>query len=579
MTSLQAEGEITVQTRYLKLARALETFSPTTTQPGKAHDMMNSFSRTDSSRLIPCGMLMILVIVTTASVGAAEASAQKKSAQRPNIVFILADDLGWRDLSNEGSTYYKSPNIDRIANEGMKFTRGYATCQVCSPSRASILTGKYPTKHGITTWIGDRSGEAWRGTRRHDSHLPPQYERNLRASEITLPEVLKKAGYMTFFAGKWHLGSKGSWPTDHGFDINKGGWDVGSPNGGYFSPWKNPNLEPGPAGESLPIRLGKETANFIEASRDKPFLAYLSFYSVHGPIQTTPQLWKKYRDIAVKAGLAEERFQFDRRLAVRQVQDCPIYAGMIETMDEAVGIVLQKLDQLGLADNTIVCFTSDNGGVSSGDAFCTSNLPLRGGKGRQWEGGIREPFYIKAPGITKAGSTSDVLASGIDWYPTLLDLAGVPVPKKQNLDGVSLVPILKQNSITDRPLFWHYPHYGNQGGEPSSIIMQKDWKLIHYHEDGRDELYDLADDKEEQKDIAARHPDRVKSMRTTLDKWMKETNARFPTKDPQFDPAKRAARWANAKTAGKARLEKQHAGFLNDGFQPNRDWWGSAPRD
>ena len=324
-------------------------------------------------------------------------------AKKPNIVFILADDLGWRDLSNEGSTYYESPHIDRIAKEGMKFTRGYATCQVCSPSRASILTGKYPTNHGITTWIGDRAGEAWRGTRRNDSHLPPEYDRNLRASEITLAEVMNKAGYKTFFAGKWHLGSKGSWPTDHGFEINKGGWDVGSPRGGFFSPWQNPNLESGPAGESLTLRLGRETADFIEAHKDKPFLAYLSFYTVHGPIQTTPELWKKYQGKATAAGLAKERFLFDRRLSVRQVQDCPIYAGMIESMDEAVGMVLKKLDQLGLADNTIVCFTSDNGGVSSGDAYSTSNLPLRGGKGRQWEGGIREPFLPQGPGRDQAG--------------------------------------------------------------------------------------------------------------------------------------------------------------------------------
>ncbi|MCA9069371.1 MAG: sulfatase, partial [Planctomycetaceae bacterium] len=368
------------------------------------------------------------------------------AAEKPNIVFILADDLGWRDLSNEGSPYYKSPHIDSIARTGMKFTRGYAACQVCSPSRASILTGKYPTKHGITTWIGDRSGEAWRNTGRHDSLLPPDYEHNLRASEITLAEALRDAGYRTFFAGKWHLGSKGSWPTDHGFDVNKGGWDVGSPNGGYFSPWKNPNLEPGPAGESLPIRLGQETANFIKShtksNKESPFLAYLSFYSVHGPIQTTPKLWKKYRDKAEGKDLAEERFEWDRRLAVRQVQDCPIYAGMIESMDDAVGMVLETLDELNLSDNTIVCFTSDNGGVSSGDAFSTSNLPLRGGKGRQWEGGIREPFYIKAPGVTKPGSMCDVPVNGIDWYPTLLELAGVAIPKAQAIDGVSLVPLL-----------------------------------------------------------------------------------------------------------------------------------------
>jgi arylsulfatase A-like enzyme len=520
-----------------------------------------------------------IVLLVCLSFGQAHVHAAADAKRRPNIVFILADDLGWRDLSNEGSTYYESPHIDRIAAAGMKFTRGYATCQVCSPSRASILTGKYPPNHGITTWIGDASGKSWSGRGRHDSHLPTEYDRNLRASEITLAEVLRENGYRTFFAGKWHLGSKGSWPTDHGFDINKGGWDRGSPIGGYFSPWQNPNLEPGPAGESLPIRLGRETAAFIQANRDRPFLAYLSFYSVHGPIQTTPKLWQKYRDKAEAGGLAKERFIFDRRLNVRQVQDCPIYGGMVEAMDDAVGIVLQKLEVLGLSDNTIVCFTSDNGGVSSGDAYSTSNTPLRGGKGRQWEGGIREPFYINAPGVTKAGSASAVPVNGIDWYPTLLELAGIPVPKKQDVDGVSIVPLLKGGAIADRPLYWHYPHYGNQGGEPSSIITQDDWKLIYYHEDGRDELYHLAKDPAEQHDLAKREPRKAKALRAKLDAWLKATDAKLPAKDPAFDLAKREARWESLKTKGKAGLEKRHASYLAPGYVPNRDWWGSAPVD
>ena len=500
-------------------------------------------------------------------------------AKKPNVLFILIDDMGAHDLSNEGSEFYESPNVDRIANEGMKFTRGYATCQVCSPSRASILTGKYPTNHGITTWIGDASGEAWGKRGRHDSHFPPEYERNLRASEITLAEAMKDAGYKTFFAGKWHLGSEGSWPTDHGFEINRGGWDVGSPRGGFFSPWQNPNLESGPAGESLTLRLGQETADFIEAHKDRPFLAYLSFYTVHGPIQTTRALWKKYRDKAEQAGLADERFLFDRRLNVRQVQDCPIYAGMIELMDDAIGTVLAKLDEHGLDQNTIVCFTSDNGGVSSGDAYATSNLPLRGGKGRQWEGGIREPFYLKAPGITKPGSTCATPVSGIDWYPTLLDLCGIEPPKEQAVDGVSLVPLLKSGEIEDRPLYWHYPHYGNQGGEPSSIIMEGDWKLIHYHEDGRNELYDLSSDPGERNDLLAKETKRSRRMGRKLDSWLKETKATFPTENPDFDPAKREARWNDLRTNRKERLEKQHADFVRPDYRPNQDWWGSSAAD
>ena len=500
-------------------------------------------------------------------------------AKKPNVVFILVDDMGANDLSNEGSTFYESPNIDRIANEGMKFTRGYATCQVCSPSRASVLTGKYPVNHGITTWIGDAAGVAWGKRGRHDSHLPPEYERNLRASEITLAEVMKDAGYKTFFAGKWHLGSEGSWPTDHGFEINKGGWDVGSPRNGYFSPWKNPNLESGPAGKSLTLRLGQETANFIEKNKDQPFLAYLSFYTVHGPIQTTQKLWKKYRDKAEKMGLSKERFIFDRRLNVRQVQDCPIYAGMIELLDDAIGVVLDKLDEHGLDKNTIICFTSDNGGVSSGDNYATSNLPLRGGKGRQWEGGIREPFYIKAPSIKEPGTTNPTPVNGIDWYPTLLDLCKIPVPIKQAIDGVSLAPLLKGVEIKNRPLFWHYPHYGNQGGEPSSIIMEGNWKLIYYHEDGHDELYNLAQDIGEQTDLRTRESKRAKKMKKKLNDWLKKTGAEMPTNDPSFDSSKRDARWESIKTSGKEKLEKQHAQFLNPDYKPNKDWWGSSIRD
>jgi len=318
--------------------------------------------------------------------------------KRPNIVYILSDDLGWNDLGVEGSTLYESPNIDRIANEGMRFTQGYATCQVCSPSRASILTGKYTPRHGITSTIGDQTGESWRELGRFNKLLPPDTERGLRADEITFAEVLRRSGYRTFFAGKWHLGYDEVSPEKFGFETNKGGWMMGRPADGYFAPYNNPKLEDGPDGESLPIRLGNETAKFIEEHQNEPFLAYLSFYSVHGPIQTTLEKWEKYREKALAQGeKPERRFIFDRYNPVRQVQDCPIYGGMIEAMDEAVGHVLDALERLGLEENTIVCFTSDNGGASTGDAFATSCLPLRGGKGRQWEGGIRVPFHIKAP--------------------------------------------------------------------------------------------------------------------------------------------------------------------------------------
>ncbi|MBK1875261.1 sulfatase [Pelagicoccus mobilis] len=504
--------------------------------------------------------------------------------KRPNVVFIIADDLGVMDLSNEGSTYHESPNIDRIAYEGVKFNRGYATCQVCSPSRASILTGTYPTKHGITSWIGDPSGEAWAATQdrvknnnRYTRVLPPEYEMGLRDSEITLGEVFKAAGYRTLFAGKWHLGKEDiASPESNGFDVNKGGFWSGSPRGGYFAPWENPKLESGPDGESLSIRLGQETAQFIEENQDEPFFAYLSFYAVHGPIQTSEKLWRKYRDKAEEMGLAESRFVWDRNLPVRQVQDCPIYAGMMELMDDAVGIVLDKLDELGLAENTIVCFTSDHGGVSSGDAYATSNLPFRGGKGRQWEGGLRVPFYIKAPGVANEGTVSAVPVTGADWYPTLLSLAGIDVPKEQDVDGVDFTAALTGGALEDRPLFWHYPHYGNQGGEPSSVITQNGWKLIHYHEDGRDELYQIDKDIGETNDLAASQPERVKSMRAKLDTWLASTGARMPSVDPNFSQVTRDERAAYLEGEFKAKLEKQHRGFLDKDFKPNADWWGSS---
>jgi arylsulfatase A-like enzyme len=499
-------------------------------------------------------------------------------SKKPNVLFILVDDLGAKDLSNEGSSFYETPNIDQIAREGMKFTRGYASCQVCSPSRASILTGKYPTNHGITQYIGGPSGIDHRKRGRFDSHLPPPYEQNLRKSEVTMAEAMRQMGYKTFFAGKWHLGSQGSWPTDHGFEINKGGWDVGGPRGGFFSPYINPNLESGPIGESLTLRLGQETANFIEKHKYQPFLAYLSYYTVHAPIQTTRSLWTKYRDKAEKMGLlkSRERFLFDRRLNVRQVQDCPIYAGMIELLDDSIGIVLQKLKEHDLEKNTIICFTSDNGGVSSGDAYATSNLPLRGGKGRQWEGGIREPFYLKATGVARPGSENDTPVNGIDWYPTLLELCGIKVPSNQKIDGVSLVPLLKGKKIENRPLFWHYPHYGNQGGEPSSIIMEDKWKLIFYHEDERLELYNLHEDEGEQEDLSSKEPQRTLDMKNKLNSWLQLTQASFPSPDPEFDPVKREQRWEAMKTTRKNNLEKQHARYLEPNYRPNKDWWGSS---
>ena len=501
------------------------------------------------------------------------------AADRPNVVFILADDLGWCDLGIESSRFYESPHIDRLARGGMRFTQGYAACQVCSPSRASILTGKYPPRHGVTDWIGAPAGAAWRELGRHSKLLPPEYEHSLRADEITFAEVFRRAGYRTFFAGKWHLGDTGADPEDFGFQINKGGWKIGSPMGGYFAPWDNPKLEPGPDGESLPLRLGAETVRFIGDHREQPFLAYLSFYSVHGPIQTSRERWSRFRAKAAAVQAPRRRFRFDRNLPVRQVEDCPVYAGMIAAMDEAVGLVLDALDRFGLADNTIVCFTSDNGGASSGDSYSASMLPLRGGKGRQWEGGIREPLYVRFPGVVEHGTTCEVPVSGIDFYPTLLELAGLDMPGEQVIDGRSLVPLLRGRhdaAISERDLFWHYPHYGNQGGDPSSIVRRGPWKLIHYHEDGHNELYHLeADPGERRHDVLSDRRAVAEELWLRLQRWLDETGAKFPVPDPEYDAAKEAARLHQLERELMPALEARHAAYLDPDWQPNADWWGS----
>lgn len=497
----------------------------------------------------------------------------------PNFIFILADDLGYHDLSVMGSQYYETPQIDRIANEGMVFKEGYANCQVCSPSRASIMLGSFPARHGITDWIGAKTGEEWRKAGRFNKLLPPEYEHKLPSEAVTLPEALQEGGYKTFFAGKWHLGDSTSWPEYHGFDINKGGWDVGSPHGGYFAPWSNPNLPSGSDGENLSMRLAKETVDFMKQNdpklTGKPFFAYLAFYAVHGPIQTTQEKWAKYRQKAEAAGIAEHGFEMGHFLPIRQVQDNPVYAGLVEAMDDAVGEVLTAVNELGLSENTVIIFTSDNGGVAAGDAFATSNLPLRAGKGYQFEGGIREPYFIRVPGLTDGGKFTEIPATGADFYPTILELAGLNLKPDQHKDGKSLAPVLHGGSLDERPLIWHYPHYGNQGGEPSSIIREGEWKLIHYYEDGREELYNLKSDLQEKSDVSGANPEIVQSLSKKLFKMLDQMGARFPIKDPEYDAQKEREHLEFVKNVRMPRLEEQRLNFLSPDYNPGNDWWGS----
>ena len=384
-------------------------------------------------------------------------------------------------------------------------------------------------------------------------------------------------------AGKWHIGGEGSTPEDHGFEINIGGFEAGSPVGGYFSPYKNPKLPDGPKGENLSMRLAQETSKFIgeqtKKNKKQPFFAYLSFYAVHGPIQTTEENWNYFRNKADSMGIAPEGFKVDRTLPVRQKQDNPIYAGLIKQMDDAVGVVLDKLEELGLMENTLIIFTGDNGGVSSGDNYSTSCLPLRGGKGRQWEGGLRVPFIIQDPDCPLHGTTTDVPVIGTDFYPTILEYAGLPLLPEQHVDGRSLIPVLEGSELPSRALYWHYPHYGNQGGEPSSVIRDGDWKLIHYYEDGRNELYNLKIDETESEPLNAQYPDKVEFLSQKLSVWLTEAGAKYPTPDSQYDPVKEAAYKKRVQTDNLLRLEKERKQQLSPGFEPNKTWWDSKVID
>lgn len=455
--------------------------------------------------------------------------------RRPNVVFILVDDLGCRDLGCFGSTFYDTPNVDRLAATGMKFTQAYAACPVCSPTRASIMTGKYPQRLGITDYISpNRSNQPERWPRK-TRLLPAPYSDRLSLDETTLGEAFKAADYATFFAGKWHLGPAGYYPEDQGFDINKGGLEWGSPSAGrkYFSPYGNPKLKDGPPGESLPARLGQETAAFIEAHRSQPFFAYLSFYSVHIPLMAPDPLVKKYEAKASRLKPAGPQWGKEGKLNVRLVQGQPVYAAMVEAMDNAVGTVLNKLDELGLADRTLVVFMSDNGGVATAQGHPTANAPLRAGKGWLYEGGVREPMIIRAPGTTARGSTCQTPVISTDFYPTLLELAGLPQRPQQHLDGRSLVPLLRGGSLEHEPLFWHYPHYGGQGGAPGGAIRDGDWKLIDWYEDGRRELFNLHDDPGEHHNLADAHPNKVRKLAAKLDAWRNTVHAVMPTPNPR----------------------------------------------
>ncbi len=473
-----------------------------------------------------------------------------KAQEKLNFVFFLADDLGYMDVGfNNPKTFYETPNLDSLAASGMVFTDFYAASPVCSPTRSSILTGKHPARTGATNYFSGR---------RNGKFDAADFETQMALEEITLAEALKENGYRTFFGGKWHLGGEGASPTDQGFDINRGGGENGHPRS-FFSPYKNvENLSPGPEGEYLTSRLADESIDFLNetAKSKEPFLLYLSFYSVHTPLQAPEELVEKYEKKAAQMGFSDEAGSFDvgrerqvwpdteEARTVRVRQDHATYAAMVESLDSAVGRILQRLDALNLRDNTAIVFTSDNGGLSTSEGLPTSNLPYRGGKGWIYEGGIREPMTVRWPGVTSAGTRCTVPTVTTDLYPTFLEMAGLPLKPDQTLDGKSFVTLLRNPFAKfDRgPLFFHYPHYSNQGGFPASAVRVGDYKLIQDLEDGAYELYNLESDKKEHNNLEQLESEVVEELSGLLNDWRKEVEAK-PLKKNETSGAEPPVLW------------------------------------
>ncbi|WP_417624281.1 sulfatase [Paremcibacter congregatus] len=486
------------------------------------------------------GMAVGLGLVTNMEAALASSSVpgalEEDQQKKPNILFILVDDLGWRDLSSYGSDFYESPNIDKLASEGMRFTAAYASSPVCSPTRAAILTGKHPARVNITDWIpgDDPKNKKLIGARDLDQ---------LPLEEETIAEVLKKAGYKTFFAGKWHLGGEAYYPEKQGFDQNIGGIHMGQPPGGYYSPYQNPRLADGPEGEYLTDRLTSEALSFMadNATQEAPFFLYLPYYTVHTPIQASKRHVAKFEKKLVENPNPEGPDQRPEHTGLnKQFQDNTDYASMIYAMDENVGRLMAGLKKYGLDKNTIVVFTSDNGGRSTlyepeyGPGHPTSNLPLRAGKGWLYEGGVRVPLVLKTPDMQK-GSVSDQPVVSTDFMPTLLELAGVAFDKSSYPDGVSLEPLLEGNKSLEREdLFFYFPHYHGSASIPSASVRSGDWKLIEFLETGAVELYNLKEDIGETTDLSRKHADKVQELKAKLVLWLDEVDAVRPTANRNF---------------------------------------------
>ena len=447
-------------------------------------------------------------------------SCNKESLEKPNIVLIVADDLGWSDLSYMGSEYYETPNIDKLSKSGMTFYNGYASSANCAPSRATMLSGKYHTEHGIYTV---RNSD--RGSRKTRKIIPIETKSTLDLDFFVIPEMLKEMGYTNGHFGKWHLGDVGFHPEQSGFDVNIGGNRHGGP-GGYFAPYPNPQLENEPKGEYLTDRIGDEVVKFIDVNKENNFFAYVPFFSVHTPIQSKPDYQKKYSN--------KESNEFHNRAD---------YAGMIQSLDDNIGKILDKIDALNLSENTLIIFTSDNGGIRA----ISNQYPLRAGKGSYYEGGIKVPMIFSWKGKIEAKTESYERVSNLDFYPTIKKLVGYN--ESIDLDGEDLTPIFKGEKLKKRELYFHFPVYLepyrvqlDNGTDPlfrtrpGTVIIKDNWKLHHYYEDNKFELYDLEKDVSESENLSEINKEKKNELLIDLNNWRKVNNAPIPSRlNPYYD--------------------------------------------
>ena len=462
---------------------------------------------------------------------------------QPNIIVFLIDDLGWRDLACYGSSFYETPNLDRLARQGMQFTNAYASCPVCSPTRASIMSGKYPARVGVTQFIGGHNNGKLKDV---------PYLHYLPQEETSVASALRDGGYQTWHIGKWHLGDAPFYPEKHGFDINIGGFEWGAPKNGYFSPWGMHGLPDAAEGTYLTDHLTDHAVRLLEERNpDRPFFMDFSHYAVHTPLQAPEHLVEKYRRKAermhldavdpIAVGETIPKVLPDGRqpppVKRRLFQSHPVYAAMVESMDTSIGRVLDKLDAEGLTDNTLVVFTSDNGGLATAEGSPTCNLPLAEGKGWNYEGGTRVCQIMRWPSRIPAHTLCRTPVTSTDFYPTFLEAAQLPLRPAQHCDGISLMPLLEQTGELDREaIFWHYPHYANQGGTPAASVVCGRWKLIQFFEDDHLELYDIEDDISEARDLAAVETGIAKRLKKLLADWQEDVEAKFPEPNPDAPP-------------------------------------------